>query len=353
MANNPSPRFFARRPTPPPLAQGEEPAATAQFLTRVMTALPAAVVVLDGSGAIRECNPAAQQLLGTALLGHYWRDVIVRAFSPEQGDGELALRDGRLVTLATTPLAGEPGQVILLQEVTASRRLQERLDHSRRLMEMGRMAANLAHQVRTPLASALLYASQLARPELPPQRREEFAQKTVARLRDLDRLVTDMLAFARGEVGEGVEIEPERLVEAVVEPVSEGAQLREVAITRRIESPALIRGNFVLLKTALQNLLGNALQAVDKGGRIELIVRQSGREALDLIVADDGPGIPEGLAERLFEPFQTTREGGTGLGLAVVRAIARAHHGEAWCEPAPGGGSRFGIRLPTINSRGE
>jgi len=129
-------------------------------LSLLLDVLPGGVVVLDGEGVIRENNPAAEALLGEPLLSIAWSEVISRAFAPRCDDGhEVSLVDGRRVNISTCPLGAEPGQILLITDVTEMRMLQDRLSQQQRLASMGETAASLAHQIRTPLSSAMLYAS--------------------------------------------------------------------------------------------------------------------------------------------------------------------------------------------------
>jgi len=100
------------------------------------------------------------------------------------------------------------------------------------------------------------------------------------------------------------------------------------------------------LVTALQNLVHNALEVIDSGAQVQVSAKVINDNFLDLIVMDNGPGIEPEKLEQIFEPFYTSRAKGTGLGLAVVRAIAEAHSGEVWVKSIVGYGSKFGIRLP-------
>jgi two-component system sensor histidine kinase FlrB len=211
---------------------------------------------------------------------------------------------------------------------------------------MGEMAAQLAHQLRTPLAAALLYAGNLENPGLATASRVSIAQKAVARLKHLERLIQDMLMFARGEV-----LGRERF--AVAELLSELAQTFEpLARSRGIvfrvtdESGAgTLTGHRKSLVGALTNLLENALQAVDTGGRIDLDARLDGAQ-MRLSVRDNGRGMDAQTAARLFDPFFTTRADGTGLGLAIARGVARAHGGAIEVVSSPGAGAEFILTLP-------
>jgi two-component system sensor histidine kinase FlrB len=334
-----------------PFLQTAENERLADRLQTLLNALPAGVVVLDGDGKVQDCNPAAREMLGEPLCAQPWNEIVIRSFQPGAGMLQaLTLQSGRLVTLSTCPLGREPGQIILLQDVTLSHKLNQTLEQSRRLVSMGRMAASLAHQIRTPLSSALLYASQLCHPQLSAEKLERFAEKTVASLKGVEQLINNMLAFSRGGPGEQEIIEPMRLLQTLVrnqgDPLLKGNTRIEIVN----EVPQLlIRANRTLLQSALQNLLNNALQAIgEEGGCIELEVASRAAGSVDLIVRDNGTGISESRQREIFEPFETNRAAGTGLGLAVVRSVAQAHQGEVLVESVPGQGSSFAIRLPAI-----
>jgi len=329
------------------LAQLAEKEALAQRLQNVLDALPGAVVVLDGSGRVGSHNQAAMHLLGTPLAGASWRDVIARCFVPQTSPAtDLALHDGRIVTLSTCPLGAEPGQILLFQDVTENRRLQSHLQRQQRLLDMGRMAASLAHQIRTPLAAALLYASQLKHPALSEDKRQRFAERTVASLQQLESLIANMLHFARGGVSGSDVVTAEELMQELrraVEALTAGR-----AVSWRCEAAGLkVCGNRTLLLSAWQNLINNALQAVGEGGVIEVFCHPAPGDGIDFGVHDNGPGVAPEIQAHLFEPFSSTRPRGTGLGLAIVRSVAQAHHGDAWCRSRPGD-TTFAMRLPLV-----
>jgi two-component system sensor histidine kinase FlrB len=211
---------------------------------------------------------------------------------------------------------------------------------------MGEMAARLAHNLRTPLATALLYAGNLGRTTLAEAERSRFADRTVDSLRRVERMIQDMLRFVRGYEDE---FEPF----AVGELLRELAQVIEPQMARRGVNFEIvdrsegrqIQGNRKAVAGALLNLLENALQASDGGGRVTLAAGPDAR-AMAFSVEDTGRGIDPAVMDRLFEPFFTTRADGTGLGLAIVRGVATAHGGDALVQSRPGEGTRFTLRLP-------
>lgn len=329
----------------------------ANSLARLLAALPAGVVVLDGDGKVTEHNPAAVELLGEPLADRNWREVAARAFAPHAAGGQTILRDGRRVEISASSLGAEPGQILLLKDVTETHALQERLSRHQRLSAMGEMAASLAHQIRTPLASALLYASHLANPQQDSVDYRGYSEKIVARLRHLEKLVDDMLLFAKSGNFDADEVTLADLLQDLKQALDaqllvNGCRLEVLDEARG----ATLRGNHDALLSMLLNLATNAIQACGSGGRLRLhaqrITDQDGGEAIKLLLTDNGPGIPRALLERIFEPFFTTRPQGTGLGLAVVQAIARAHQGAVWVESEPGQGSTFGLRFPLWDAAG-
>lgn len=226
-----------------------------------------------------------------------------------------------------------------------TQRLREEAERNRRLTAMGEMAAQLAHQLRTPIAAALLYAGNLENPELPAASRVSIAQKTVGRLKHLERLIQDMLLFARGEVLGRDTFPVDALLGELAHTFEPLARQRGVVFDFVPAPPALtLTGNRKALTGALTNLLENALQAVCQRsageGRVSLGVTATA-DCLVFAVKDNGPGLPAEVATRLFEPFFTTRAEGTGLGLAIARGVARAHGGNIEMTSAPGVGSEF------------
>jgi two-component system sensor histidine kinase FlrB len=178
----------------------------ADRLERLLETLPAAVVVLDGEERIRQFNPAAERLLGSLEIGRLWREILQHAALTDGmgGDG-LTLKSGRLLTLTSSDLEQGPGRILVMLDVTETRRLQERLNRRQRLSAMGEMSAQLAHQMRTPLSTALLYTSHLAVDRLDGEKRRQFTAKLRDRLQHMERQIQDILMFARGgEAGESV-----------------------------------------------------------------------------------------------------------------------------------------------------
>ena len=313
-------------------------------LSTLIKALPGGVLVLDGRGVIQEYNPAALDLLGEPLLGELFSAVCARATVNSRGIGEhTELRSGRFVNVSRRELE-HGGEVVLLTDVTESHLMQVFLARQQRLLTLGELAAGLAHQIRTPLAAALLYASQMTMTDRSPADLKRCADKTVGSLKQLDKLVNDMLAFAHGG--------------AAREPVSVSALLEQVAqwlrpalgegirLTIRTQAPDLmVRANAPSLVSAVLNLATNALQAATAPLDLELLARRAAPGRAQIVVSDNGPGVPPQIRARIFEPFFTTRARGNGIGLSIVKSVVEAHSGSV-CLAESARGATFVIELP-------
>lgn len=326
------------------LAEGER---MARRLQNILDLLPGGVVIIDGHGRVREANPVARELLGEPLVGALWRDVIARCFAPRKDDGhEISLRNGRRVSLATRSLEDEPGQLVMLQDMTETRLLQEQLARHERLSSLGRMMASLAHQIRTPLSAALLYAGHLSERPLPFEQQQRFALRIKERLQELEHQIRDMLVFARGELPLSDRLTPKELFDALRAAADSHVQGLQVRWQCDARGGELLCSRDTLVG-AILNLINNAVQAGGPQVRLKIHLLRRG-DILRLVVSDSGPGIEPAVLARLGEAFFTTKTAGTGLGLAVVKAVARAHRGDLHLRSRVGRGTCAILELPLI-----
>jgi two-component system sensor histidine kinase FlrB len=313
------------------------------------------VVVLDGDDRIIQSNPAAHELFGSLNHRELWDEVYRQHFIPGQSGEEQQLYSGIRVTLTERWLHPEPGRILLLLDVTETRELQERLDRRQRLTAMGEMAAQLAHQIRTPLSSALLYTSHLSSDDLSATKRYHFAQRTRARLLLMERQINDMLSFARGDQYTPDQVSVSAMLQElsqILEPILQhrGANYEFHDLT---SGECLISGNYDALLGAIMNLANNALQHGGDEITLKIFLEQSSAEWLRLQVNDNGSGIPEDIRGKIFDPFFTTSSEGTGLGLAVVQSVILGHNGQIRLLPEPDGGTCFQIELPLASVQDE
>lgn len=322
----------------------------ADQLSTLLKALPAGVVVLDSQGVVTQTNPAAIALLGEPLDGERWIDVIQRCFAPRRDDGhEVSLKDGRRVSIEIRTMENQPGQLILLTDLTETRQLQSQLAHAQRLSAMGKMVASLAHQIRTPLSAAILYGGHLSQEDLDEEMRQRCASRLMSRLTHLEQQVRDMLIFARGETRLAEELSAGTLVSAL-DSALEGLKLApgsEVSVIDEVPAETRLMCNRDALVGACTNLVNNSLEAGATSVAVQVIAE---RGDLVIRVVDNGPGFERSEASRLMEAFYTTKSHGTGLGLAVVQAVVKAHQGHFRIESPEQGGVVATLRLPQLNN---
>ena len=322
----------------------EARARLASRLEQMLALLPGGVLVVDGAGIVREANAGAAALLGEPLLGASAAAVLGRlSVDAVAGCGEFETTSGLRASVSRRPLEAEPGEIILITDVTDAARLRTWLERKQRLSTLGEAAALLAHQVRTPLSAALLYTNRLANPDLQPDERAEVARKVVGRLRHLEGQVADMLAYARGG-GSLVPCDVNGALENVAQHLASKLENGARLTVRTNVTDTKVRANPEALIGALVNLAANGLEAAGSGAEVVIEASRVG-ERIHLRVTDNGPGVPAALREQIFEPFYTTRSHGTGLGLAVVRSVARAHGGDVVLEDTTAGAS-FLVDLP-------
>lgn len=321
-------------------------------LNQLFDVMPAGVVIIDGDGVIVKANNVAGELLGLDLLKRLWIDIIKVAFKPRADDGhEVSLNDGRRVKLDISSFGSQAGQLILITDLTETRLLQDKLSQMQRLSALGRMVSTLAHQIRTPLSAAMLYCSNLSTKGLTEQKSQTFREKLTSRLQDLEQQVNDMLLFAKSG---GKQVVAVLTVKSFLEGAIAGveAQLDEADanLTLNIENGDIqILGNKSALEGAIQNLIHNSLQVISESAEITITTYARG-ETLYLHIKDNGCGIASSEADKIFEPFYTSKVQGTGLGLAVVKSVAKAHHGDVSLVSIEGQGADFCIKLPLFQT---
>lgn len=324
------------------------------FLDAIFSALPAGLVVLNNQGKVSQANAAAQKLLGVPLLNQPWLNVVQMAFAPQVDDGhEISLRNGKKISLQISSLENNQGQLLLLQDLTPTRQLQEQLARHQRLSAMGRMLASLAHQLRTPLATALLYAGHLETPNLSLSQQQKFASRLKGRLQHMEQQIKDMLIFTQGST-QRAEVTPVKVLLAglkeALEPLIEKHELNFNWQVGKLKGQVLVSPSSLV--GAVVNLVNNALEITQPAPSIslhyELAPSLPGLKGPQLLigVADQGPGMTSQQLAEAQEPFYTTKTQGTGLGLAIVKSVVEAHKGKFWLQSEVGKGTSAWLTLP-------
>lgn len=312
----------------------------------LLAALPAGVLVVDTHGIVREANAVALELLGPDSVGEHWQSVktsLTRAGTPfEWLTGEDSPR--RLNVQDVLDERGE--RIVLLNDITAAHAARVMQERNERLATMGEMTARVAHQLRTPLATAMLYASQLERSDLTGAERAGLGDRILSRLRSLERVSREMLRFVRGEQAAEQTIEVSALLSEAAQVMEPLMAVRGIAfVCEDHTAGAILRGDRRGLAAALLSLLENAAQATNQGGKVRICAMANSLH-VRIQVSDSGSGIADDALPHLFEPFYSTRVDGTGLGLAIVKSVVEAHGGSIDVDSSEHAGTSFTITLP-------
>jgi signal transduction histidine kinase len=239
------------------------------------------------------------------------------------------------------------GRVVVLQDVSELRDLQDRLREQERLASLGRLTSGLAHEINTPLTGISSYAQMLG--ELTPEEdpRAALVSKLVDQSFRVSRIVSNLRAAVRGSSTERVRLDLAPVVEQVALDAARAAGAADRLEIERPEGPVPVWGSEGAVELAISNLVRNALESSPPDEPVRLSIRAvDGWGEAD--VADTGPGIPTELRDKVFEPFFTTKteRGGTGLGLAITHDMISQLGGEVKLTCPPDGGTRATIRLP-------
>ncbi|MGH1472236.1 MAG: sensor histidine kinase [Cellvibrionaceae bacterium] len=305
----------------------EEKEKIANRLENILDFLPGGVIVIDSKGKVTDNNPVAEDMLDTPLKDFFWRDLIKQCFSPQSDDGhEVSTLNGRKISIAIKSLE-DKGQIILLTDQTETRQLQDQLSRHERLTSMGKMVSALAHQIRTPLSAAMLYAGHLQSESLTDEKRQNFIDKLSSRLHHMEQQVRDMLLFVKGDLTLNDTVSIDEFVNKLQEAAEPLLSQTNTECEWEKESiNATFKCHIDVLISALMNVIENAIQAAASSPKIHIhfFVEE---DELSITITDNGPGIDQDMIERIGEAFLTSKPQGLGLGLSVVRTVAAGHGG--------------------------
>ena len=339
--------------------------ASERLNAQIVDGLTSGLLVADGGGRVRMLNPAGHRILGVAprpmpapidevlgdvpALASLVHDAVTNgrtAVSRRHVDTGLAAGPSHLGVTLSPWAGGQPGEtgvICLFTDLSRVVALEEQLRLKDALAQLGELTAGLAHEFRNGLSTIHGYA-RLLDPSVLPAPQSTYAEGLRAETQALGTMVTNFLNFAR----------PERLLllPLALEPV-----VRKAVHDVDPEGTAVVvagdfgevDGDEALLRQAFSNLVRNALEACRGAGiapQVEILGSTGEDGVIDVTVGDNGPGLPATGRDRLFQPFFTTKQEGTGLGLALVLKFVVTHNGQVRAGDRPGGGALFSVRLP-------
>lgn len=358
------------------------------YLDKLLTTMSDGLLSVDMAGQLIALNPAACAMLETGpdelephrdikVLFHelpelleYIQSAIHSPHSARQRELQIASeREVKNIIAAPSILADKdnnPQQIILnLQDVTELKRLEGRFRQAERLAALGTLSAGMAHEIRNPLSAIKTFVQLLPRKLDKPGFLDKF-QRTVPReLERINRLVEDLLELARAPKYHCNLVEVPALLQQSIELFEEEMLSHQIRCRLDMSTkPPAIRANADQISKAINNIMRNAIQAMPEGGELhidlgagtlpyggnggsEAAPESSGNDWLIVVFSDTGIGIEPEDMKSLFNPFFTTKDSGTGLGMAITHKVITEHGGQIEVESAPGKGTRFTVYLPS------
>jgi two-component system, NtrC family, sensor histidine kinase PilS len=339
----------------------------------IVESIDAGILTIDLEGRITSFNRGAEEITGFSfaeveynsfhLVFPSWANAFEQ--SKRYAGGELRAgrvevpfteKSNRRLTLGCSvsslkETGGEKiGDIIIFQDLTRIKQMEEAVEKSKRLAFIGEMAASLAHELRNPLAS-ISGSIQMLRRDLSLRVADERLMQIIIRGKDqLESFIKDFLLLARHKQQQLEETDLNLIINEVIESLRVDYNWHEgIEVEKIMTEPAMIYINKAEMRQVVLNLILNAIQAMPEGGKLTIETNYGGiddRKAVEIKISDNGLGMDEESMKKIFEPFYTTKEKGTGLGLAIVNRIIEACQGEILVQSVQFSGTTFTVRLP-------
>jgi len=340
--------------------------------TTILEGVSTGVLTVDREGRLATCNAAAAAILdwdGPPPVGQPV-DTLFRGCLPPQlaAAGTTARRaefvwrppglTPRHLGLSLSPIETPAGRMnaVLFTDLTEMKRLKRAVELRRHLAQLGEVSAGIAHEFRNNMGAVMGYARLVAKDTPDGSSSREVVEAMMTELTGMERLIRDLLAFSRNEELQLVPAAVEPLVRQAAEVGSAGFDLEVDTIVDRDLPPLLADES--RLRQSLINLVRNACEAAGAAEAPRVVVSAAleregsapaGAEWVTVTVTDNGPGIDPAMRSKIFLPFFTTKESGTGMGLAHVHKTVTGHGGDVTLLETPEGGATFRLRLPTVH----
>jgi len=322
----------------------------------ILQSVPSGVISLDEALRVTKVNLSAEKILEIkreSTLGKYHTDVLNKPITDllndkkiiERGEITYLTPSGRRIWLGLTlsPLKDREdniiGQILIFTDLTQLKALEAQMELRSRLSSLGEISAGIAHELRNPMAVIAGYTQLLSKkadPSLKPT-----VDAITTEINVMNRIISDFLSFAKPAELAISDVDLKKITENCI--VTLVRERNNIKVHLDIENLPVIKGDEILLRQAFTNLIQNAVEAMPTGG--DLTIKYATSNLLEVMVSDTGPGIAEDMADKIFLPFFTTKDRGTGLGLSLVQKIIVSHGGSISVDSSKRGAT-FRIRLP-------
>lgn len=352
-----------------------EKEAVRNYLNNILQSLTTGVIVVDRNRNITVFNRSAERITGltaeACLTKPLTEAVTIDLFTtmvdrlnesqdlvPVYQEDLIDAGDSNLrVRVTASPVQNPEGEsigtMLLVEDITQLKQLEEEANRNDRLRGMGEMAAGIAHEIRNPLASIELFASVLKKNLGDDEEHKEIANRIINGVRNMDRTISSLLLFAKSPEPSRQQCDIGALLKSILDSMTHLQTPENVKIVCDFNGDLVANADTALLQQVFSNFIRNGIQAMPEGGTLTLKAEPIDgpdsafhRRFISIIISDTGVGIAAKDQDQIFNPFFSTKDKGTGLGLAIAHNIVKAHLGTIDMESREGHGTSFTVRLP-------
>ncbi|NJD55712.1 MAG: PAS domain S-box protein [Nitrospirae bacterium] len=325
------------------------------FNMKVIESLPSGLFTTDREGNVLIFNKAAETITGISqqeIIGQNITQALPSLTYPFRAgrNEETLLLSGQQkkiiginMSILKDTAQKETGYIGIFQDLTQLKELEAEMKDREKWAAIGELSANIAHEIRNPLASLRGSIEMLKEGKIPERHRDKLMEIAISEMQRLNNIVTDFLTYSRPRPLEIHEVDLHGLLRNTLSLLENTAQ--KIKIKQAFEGTMLVRVDPEAIRQVFWNLGTNAADAMVQGGVLTVSTRDFS-DRVSVIFSDTGPGISQQDLSRIFYPFYTTKEGGTGLGLSIAHRIVEEHRGKLAAESTPGIGTTFEIILP-------
>ncbi len=312
------------------------------FYERIINSVNAGIIVINSHGEAMLENPEMKRMFDKGIIRE---ELLKKIMEEKRGNVLLRIKD-RYVDTVISSSKKEDLIIGIVRDVTDLKRMEEELEHSRRLADIGKMASYIAHEVRNPLG-VIKGMTQLIKMKFNGEVLNDYTEKILKSVEMIDRIIEDTLDFARKKPLEIEKVNLGELIREIVEsvPIKKKVSSKSARVIFDDTGECVINGDRMRLVRVFENLISNGLDAIPEGGYVKISFNRD-ESNVYVDISDNGCGIDEKDINRVFEPFYTSKKHGTGLGLSIVKKIVENHGGRISVRSKRGEGTVFTVQLP-------
>lgn len=326
------------------------------FNRDLIESLPSGLLTTDTEGNIMIFNRSAETITGlnrSMVIGKNIKELfpfISRPFDVKRIEATINLNgEEKIIGLTVSETVNSEGEktghICVFQDITHLKRLEAELSYKKTLATIGELSANMAHEIRNPLASLKGAIEMLKENKISRQQSERLMHIAINEMDRLNKIITDFLMYSRPSPPEFSHFDLHGLLNDTIDMVKKNPAVSSITIKKDFNGALPFKGDTRKLRQVFLNLINNAIEAMDDGGEL-FVSTEINCNKVKIIFRDTGKGITSEDIDKVFYPFFTTKEGGTGLGLSIVYRIIEEHNGTIRVDSKPGKGTTFELQLP-------